>query len=81
MESTGGTPKVGGLVLDTLKWVATATLIIGFGLSSAEIEWGWWLQITGGILWLVAGYFMKDKAIMCVNLCMTLAGLLGRFVI
>ena len=81
MESTGGASKACGLMVETLKWVATATLIIGFGLFSAGIEQGFWLQITGGILWLVAGYFMKDKPIMCVNLCMTLAGLIGRFVI
>ena len=81
MESTGGTSKKGRIVLDTLKWAATVALIIGFGLFSAGVEWGFWLQITGGILWLVAGYYMKDKPIMCVNLCMTLAGLLGRFVI
>jgi len=61
-----------------LKWVATATLIIGFGLMSAGISIGWYLQITGGIMWLVAGVQMKDKPIIVTNAAMTVVGIIGR---
>jgi hypothetical protein len=65
-------------MLNTLKWVATATLIIGFGLFSAKIEWGWYLQILGGFLWLIAGLKMKDKPIIATNALMSTVGIIGR---
>jgi alpha-D-ribose 1-methylphosphonate 5-phosphate C-P lyase len=64
--------------LEILKWVATATLIVGFGLFSAGIEFGWYLQITGGIIWLTAAVIMKDKALMVTNGAMTTVGIIGK---
>jgi alpha-D-ribose 1-methylphosphonate 5-phosphate C-P lyase len=64
--------------LEILKWVATATLIVGFGLFSAGIEFGWYLQITGGIIWLTAAVIMKDKALMVTNGAMTMVGIIGK---
>lgn len=66
------------MVLDILKWVATATLILGFGLFSAGIEYGWYLQLGGGIIWLVASIIMKDKPLIVTNGFMTAAGIIGR---
>lgn len=63
---------------NVLKWVATVTLIVGFGLMSAGMSEGWYLQITGGILWLIAAIMMKDKALMVTNGAMTVVGIFGR---
>lgn len=65
-------------MLDKLKWVATATLIIGFGLFSAGIELGWYFQITGGILWLTAAIWMRDKPLIWTNGAMTAVGIIGK---
>jgi len=65
-------------MLNALKWVATATLIIGFGFFSAGFGFGWFLQILGGILWLIAAVLMKDKPLIVTNGLMTTAGILGR---
>ena len=65
--------------MNTLKWTATVLLIIGFGLFSSGISYGWWIQICGGILWLAAGILMKDKPIVCTNAAMTLVGVIGKF--
>lgn len=65
-------------MLDILKWTATSFLILGFGLFSAGIEHGWYLQIFGGILWLVASIAMKDKPLIATNGIMTTAGIIGK---
>lgn len=65
-------------MLNTLKWVATATLIVGFGMMSAGNPDGWYLQIAGGILWLVAASWMKDKPLIATNATMTIVGIVGR---
>ncbi len=66
------------MILNLLKWTATFTLIIGFGLFSAGITEGWYLQILGGMIWLVAGIGMKDKPIIFTNGAMTVVGIIGR---
>ena len=64
-----------------LKWMATAILICGFGLFSAGIAVGWYLQILGGLLWLVAGIRMKDMPIIFTNGAMTAVGIIGKFLL
>ena len=64
--------------VEVLKWVATVTLIVGFGLMSAGITEGWYLQITGGIIWLTASIIMKDKALIVTNGAMTTVGIIGK---
>jgi hypothetical protein len=64
--------------VEILKWVATVTLIVGFGLMSAGITEGWYLQITGGILWLSAALILKDKALIVTNGAMTVVGIIGK---
>lgn len=65
-------------MLETYKWFATSLLILGFGLFSAGIEYGWYIQITGGVFWLVAAVVMKDKPLIATNGFMTAAGVLGK---
>lgn len=64
--------------IEILKWVATVTLIIGFGLMSAGISQGWYIQITGGVLWLTAALILKDKALIVTNGAMTAVGIIGK---
>lgn len=64
--------------VEVLKWVATVTLIVGFGLMSAGITEGWYLQITGGVLWLTAALILKDKALIVTNGAMTVVGIIGK---
>jgi hypothetical protein len=64
--------------VEILKWVATVTLIVGFGLMSAGITEGWYLQITGGVIWLTAAVIMKDKALIVTNGAMTTVGIIGK---
>ena len=64
--------------LETLKWTATIALIIGFGLFSAGINFGWYIQIAGGFVWLFAAVIMKDKALIVTNGSMTTVGIIGR---
>ena len=64
--------------LEVLKWVATVTLIVGFGLMSAGITEGWYLQIGGGILWLTVSVIIKDKALIVTNGAMTTVGIIGK---
>jgi len=64
--------------VEILKWVATVTLIVGFGLMSAGITEGWYLQITGGVLWLTAALIIKHKALIVTNGAMTTVGIIGK---
>lgn len=66
------------MVLNTIKWTATVCLIIGFGLFSAGIDQGWYIQIGGGFLWLVAAVIMKDAPLIATNAVMNSAGIIGR---
>ena len=66
-------------MLDRLKWAATGCLIAGFGMFSAGIELGWYLQITGGVLWLTAAIWMRDKPLIWTNGAMTFVGIIGKF--
>ena len=64
--------------LELIKWIASAMLIIGFGLFSAGIDFGWFIQIAGGFVWLLAAVIMKDKPLIVTNGVMTTAGIVGR---
>jgi hypothetical protein len=63
--------------LDTLKWTATACLIVGFGLVSAGLADFIYLQLFGGVLWLTASVIMRDVPLIATNGIMTLAGVAG----
>ena len=65
-------------MLEKLKWAATVALIIGFGLFSAGIDFGWYIQIGGGIAWLTAAVVMKDNPLIWTNGAMTTVGIIGK---
>jgi len=65
-------------VLSILKWSATATLIVGFGLFSAGVEIGWYFQILGGFMWATAAWIMRDRPLIWTNMAMTTVGILGK---
>ena len=64
-------------MLDKLKWTATACLIVGFGMVSAGFFEFIYLQLFGGVLWLIAAAWMRDVPLMVTNGVMTAAGILG----
>jgi hypothetical protein len=66
------------MVLEATKWFATTLLIIGFGLFSAGVDFGWYIQIAGGIVWLGAAVYMQDKPLIATNGVMTTVGIIGR---
>ena len=65
-------------MLEKLKWAATVALIVGFGLFSAGFDIGWYIQITGGVIWFTAAVIMKDKPLMWTNGAMTTVGIIGK---
>ena len=67
------------LKLEELKWIATACLIVGFGLFSAGNDFGWYIQIGGGVLWTMAALRMNDKPLLITNVVMITVGIIGKF--
>ena len=63
--------------LDTLKWAATYTLIVGSFVNAYGWYWGPHVLIGGGIMWLTASIWMRDKTLIVTNSLMTLGGLAG----
>jgi len=63
--------------LNTVKWTATALLIVGFGLVSAGLYEAIYIQMSGGVLWLTAAVMMRDRPLIVTNSVMTLAGVVG----
>ncbi len=63
--------------LNTIKWLATALLILGFGLVSAGVYEAIYIQMLGGLLWLTASRIMRDRPLIVTNSVMTLAGVVG----
>jgi hypothetical protein len=64
-------------MLDKLKWLATSLLILGFGGVAAGIYEFIFIQLFGGVLWLVASVAMKDRPLIVTNGIMTGAGIVG----
>lgn len=64
-------------MLDKLKWTATACLIVGFGGVAAGAYGMIYLQLLGGVLWLIASAYMRDRPLIVTNGVMTAAGVLG----
>jgi hypothetical protein len=65
-------------VLETLKWLGTVLLIVGIYFSSRNVyPLGPAVQLTGGVFWLIAAIWMKDKPLIVTNGVMTVIGLTG----
>jgi len=67
-------------MLETLKWSATACLIVGFGFVAAGVQPFIYLQLFGGVLWLIAAVKMGDCPLIVTNSVMTTAGIAGLVV-
>ena len=66
-------------MLNTLKWLATATLIAGSYINAAGYPAGPFILIAGGLMWLAASVMMKDNPLIATNLMMTIAGSVGLY--
>ena len=73
LKAAGASTKM----LTSLKWTATACLIVGFGLVSAGFYDFIVLQLLGGAMWFTASVVMRDTPLMVTNGVMTAAGVLG----
>ena len=63
-----------------IKWVATATLIIGTFINAKWPELypvGPGLLALGGALWLIVSIMWKEPALIVTNGVLTLVGLIG----
>lgn len=67
-------------MLERLKWGATLTLIIGSFVNAAGWYWGPHVLIFGGLLWLIASAWMRDKPLIVTNSLMTLGGIAGLII-
>ena len=64
-------------MLERLKWAATLTLILGSFVNAYGWYWGPHVLIFGGLMWLVAAAWMRDKPLIVTNTLMSLGGVLG----
>jgi hypothetical protein len=64
-------------MLSSLKWTATALLIVGFGLVAAGFHSMILIQLAGGAMWFTASVIMRDRPLIVTNGVMTLAGVAG----
>lgn len=68
-----------------LKWIATATLIIGVGFNSFGFyPLGPMILLLGGVLWFAVAILWKDYALIMTNLVATLvsaSGLIYTFLV
>jgi len=65
-------------ILETLKWTGTFLLIVGIYYSSRNVyPLGPSIQFLGGVFWLLAAFWMKDKPLITTNLVMSIVGLSG----
>lgn len=65
---------------NTLKWLATAVLIIGTFVNAGFPELypaGPLLLAMGGIIWLIVSFLWKEPALIVTNLVLTFMGFGG----
>ncbi|MEO0487206.1 MAG: DUF6552 family protein [Pseudomonadota bacterium] len=54
--------------VDTVKWIATAVQLVGYGLTGLNMTpWNIYAFFVGIILWMAVGFMWKDKAIVVVH--------------
>ncbi len=65
-------------MIEKLKWIATAILIVGTGVNSLGFyPAGPLMLIVGGFIWLFVAIRIKDRPLIVTNLVMSLVGLAG----
>lgn len=65
-------------IVETLKWLGTATLILGTAVNGLNFyPEGVLVLALGGGFWLAAALMTKDRPLIVTNLVMMLTGLVG----
>ena len=65
-------------IVETLKWLGTATLILGTAVNGLNFyPEGVLVLALGGAFWLAAALMVKDRPLIVTNLVMMLTGLVG----
>jgi len=65
-------------IVETLKWLGTATLILGTAVNGLNFyPEGVLVLALGGAFWLTAAVIVKDRPLIVTNLVMMLTGLVG----
>jgi hypothetical protein len=65
---------------NTLKWIATAVLIVGTFVNAGFPELypiGPLLLAMGGVIWLIVSFLWKEPALIVTNLVLTTVGFGG----
>lgn len=61
-----------------LKWIATASLIIGAILTSLDIRpWNIWAFNTGNICWIIVGIMWREWSLVVLNVVLTAIYIVG----
>lgn len=62
-------------MLERLKWIATAVLIVASAVNSlGYYPLGPALLLFGGVIWLICSIMMRDRQLIVTNSVMTVAG-------
>jgi hypothetical protein len=65
-------------IVETLKWLGTATLILGTAVNGLNFyPQGVLMLALGGAFWLAAAVMIKDRPLIVTNAVMMLTGLVG----
>jgi hypothetical protein len=65
-------------IVETLKWLGTATLILGTAVNGLNFyPEGVLVLALGGAFWLTAAVMIRDRPLIVTNLVMMLTGLVG----
>jgi len=65
-------------IVETLKWLGTATLILGTAVNGLNFyPEGVLVLALGGAFWLAAALIVKDRPLIVTNAVMMLTGLVG----
>ncbi len=65
-------------IVETLKWLGTATLILGTAVNGLNFyPQGVLVLALGGAFWLTAAVMIRDRPLIVTNLVMSLTGLTG----
>ena len=63
--------------LETLKWLATAILIVGTAVNGLGFyPLGPIMLVLGGIIWLIVAVKVQDRPLIVTNLVMSLVGII-----
>lgn len=62
--------------LSTIKWSATTVLVSGTIINNLHIyPLGAIIMSVGGLLWLTAAYYMRDRPLIVTNIMLSIVGI------